>query len=127
MHIQLMQSTGIWAVDNIQQTYTIRFRDDSQILKLFTSDTEKPEVINMNILFNSKKVKYENGMYIEEPEEDLNQAPRKSSIIISDKSNACIKYFKRPTLLSSFDFMPCAKQIHRVRVMNNKSQAKEKI
>ena len=28
----------------------------------------------MNILFNSKKVKYENGMYIEEPEEDLNQA-----------------------------------------------------
>ena len=62
-----------------------------------------------------------------EEEEDLNQAPRKSSIIISDKSNACIKYFKRPTLLSSFDFMPCAKQIHRVRVMNNKSQAKEKI
>ena len=62
-----------------------------------------------------------------EEEEDLHQAPRKSSIIISDKSNAYIKYFKRPTLLSSIDFMPCAKQVHRVRVMNNKSQAKEKI
>ena len=71
---KVIQAMGRIGRNNIQQTYTIRFRDDSQILKLFTSDTEKPEVINMNILFNSKKVKYENGMYIEEPEEDLNQA-----------------------------------------------------
>ena len=71
---KVIQAMGRIGRNNIQQTYTIRFRDDSQILKLFTSDTEKPEVINMNILFNSKKVKYENGMYIEEPEEDLIQA-----------------------------------------------------
>ena len=58
--------------NNIQQTYTVRFRDDTQILKLFTSDTEKPEVINMNILFNSKKVKYENGIYIELQDDDNN-------------------------------------------------------
>ena len=56
--------------NNIQQTYTVRFRDDSQILKLFTSETDKPEVRNMNILFNSVKVKYENGLFIELPEED---------------------------------------------------------
>jgi len=68
---KVIQAMGRIGRNNIQQTYTIRFRDDTQILKLFTSDTEKPEVINMNILFNSKKVKYENGMYIEEPEEDL--------------------------------------------------------
>ena len=69
---KVIQAMGRIGRNNIQQTYTIRFRDDTQILKLFTSDTEKPEVINMNILFNSKKVKYENGMYIEEPEEELN-------------------------------------------------------
>jgi hypothetical protein len=68
---KVIQAMGRIGRNNIQQTYTIRSRDDTQILKLFTSDTEKPEVINMNILFNSKKVKYENGMYIEEPEEDL--------------------------------------------------------
>ena len=59
--------------NNIQQTYTVRFRDDSQIAKLFTSETEKPEVRNMNILFNSTKVKYENGSYIEVPDEDDHQ------------------------------------------------------
>jgi hypothetical protein len=39
--------------NNIQQTYTLRFRDNSQILKLFTDDTEKPEVVNMNKLLIS--------------------------------------------------------------------------
>jgi hypothetical protein len=39
--------------NNIQQNYTIRFRDDSQINKLFTNETEKPEILNMNKLFNS--------------------------------------------------------------------------
>jgi hypothetical protein len=38
---------------NIQQTYTIRFRDDSLINKFFTSETEKPEIQNMNRLFHS--------------------------------------------------------------------------
>jgi len=67
---KVIQAMGRIGRNNIQQTYTVRFRDDLQILKLFTSDTEKPEVINMNKLFNTNKVKYENGEYIEIPEED---------------------------------------------------------
>ncbi len=50
---KLIQSMGRIGRGNIQQTYTVRFRDDAQINKLFTPDTEKPEVINMNRLFNS--------------------------------------------------------------------------
>ena len=67
---KVIQAMGRIGRNNIQQTYTIRFRDDSQIDKLFTSETDKPEVRNMNILFNSTKVKYENGEYIEVPEEN---------------------------------------------------------
>jgi hypothetical protein len=65
---KVIQAMGRIGRNNIQQTYTVRFRDDSQIAKLFTSETEKPEVRNMNILFNSLNVKYENGEYIEVPE-----------------------------------------------------------
>ena len=68
---KIIQAMGRIGRNNIQQTYTVRFRDDSQITKLFTSDTEKPEVINMNILFNSNSVKYENGEYIETQEENV--------------------------------------------------------
>lgn len=68
---KVIQAMGRIGRNNIQQTYTVRFRDDSQIAKLFTSDTDKPEVINMNILFNCTRVKYENGDYIEIPEEIL--------------------------------------------------------
>jgi hypothetical protein len=67
---KVIQAMGRIGRNNIQQTYTVRFRDDSQIAKLFTSDTEKPEVINMNLLFNSLSVRYEDGNYIEIPEED---------------------------------------------------------
>lgn len=67
---KVIQAMGRIGRNNIQQTYTVRFRDDSQIAKLFTSDTAKPEVINMNILFNCSRVKYENGDYIEIPEEE---------------------------------------------------------
>ncbi len=67
---KVIQAMGRIGRNNIQQTYTIRFRDDSQIAKLFTSETEKPEVANMNKLFNSRKVIYQNGEYIEVPDED---------------------------------------------------------
>ena len=67
---KIIQAMGRIGRNNIQQTYTVRFRDDSQIAKLFTSETEKPEVRNMNILFNSTNVRYENGEYIEMPEEN---------------------------------------------------------
>ena len=62
---KVIQAMGRLGRNNIQQNYTIRFRDNSHILKLFTSDTEKPEVINMNILFNSTNVIYEDGKYVE--------------------------------------------------------------
>jgi len=48
---KLIQALGRIGRTNIQQTYSIRFRDDSQILKLFTDNTDKPEVKNMNLLF----------------------------------------------------------------------------
>lgn len=62
---KIIQGMGRIGRNNIQQTYTVRFRDDAQIAKLFTSETEKPEIINMNKLFNSKKVIFENNLYTE--------------------------------------------------------------
>jgi hypothetical protein len=62
---KVIQAMGRIGRNNIQQTYTVRFRDDEQIAKLFTSETEKPEIINMNRLFNTRKVVWENGVYNE--------------------------------------------------------------
>jgi hypothetical protein len=70
---KVIQAMGRIGRNNIQQTYTVRFRDDSQIAKLFTSDTAKPEVRNMNLLFNTRKVKYEDGEYIDLPQEEENE------------------------------------------------------
>jgi hypothetical protein len=67
---KLIQAMGRIGRNNIQQTYTIRFRDDEQISKLFTSETDKPEIINMNRLFNSKKVVWRDNVYVEVPEEE---------------------------------------------------------
>jgi hypothetical protein len=67
---KIVQAMGRIGRNNIQQNYTLRFRDDSQILKLFTSETEKPEIINMNILFNGKKVNLIDNKYVEVTEDD---------------------------------------------------------
>jgi hypothetical protein len=67
---KLIQAMGRIGRNNIQQTYTIRFRDDEQISKLFTSETDKPEIINMNKLFNSKNVIWKDNSYVEVPEEE---------------------------------------------------------
>ena len=61
---KIIQGMGRIGRNNIQQTYTVRFRDDAQIAKLFTSDTEKPEIINMNKLFNCNNIKYEDNKYV---------------------------------------------------------------
>jgi hypothetical protein len=61
---KIIQGMGRIGRNNIQQTYTVRFRDDAQIRKLFTSDTEKPEIINMNKLFNCNNVRYEDNRYV---------------------------------------------------------------
>jgi hypothetical protein len=53
---KIIQALGRIGRNNIQQQYSARFRDDEQIKTLFTrfASTDKPEVINMNMLFNSK-------------------------------------------------------------------------
>jgi len=56
--------------NNIQQNYTMRIRDDNLINKLFNYEENKPEVINMNLLFNSKKMAWNNGEYVETNEKD---------------------------------------------------------
>jgi hypothetical protein len=50
---KIIQAMGRIGRNNIQQNYTVRFRDDESIKKLFTEDTEKPEIRNMNRLFVS--------------------------------------------------------------------------
>jgi len=50
---KIIQAMGRIGRNKVQQEYTVRFRDDEQIHKLFTSDTEKPEILNMNRLFSS--------------------------------------------------------------------------
>ena len=48
---KIIQAMGRIGRNNIQQNYTIRFRDDEQINKLFYKEEDKIEVKNMNRLF----------------------------------------------------------------------------
>lgn len=50
---KIIQAFGRIGRNNIQQTYSIRLRDDEIIKKLFYEDLNKPEVKNMNLLFKS--------------------------------------------------------------------------
>jgi hypothetical protein len=70
---KIIQAMGRIGRNNIQQAYTVRFRDDAQILKLFTSETDKPEIINMNRLFNTRKVIWKDSQYTELPEGQENE------------------------------------------------------
>jgi len=49
---KIIQALGRVGRNNIQQNYSIRFRDDEQINKLFYKEENKIEVANMNRLFN---------------------------------------------------------------------------
>jgi hypothetical protein len=71
---KIIQALGRIGRNNIQQEYSARFRDDVHIKTLFTrfESENKPEVINMNKLFNSKNVKWNGLEYEELPEEELN-------------------------------------------------------
>ena len=57
---KIIQALGRIGRSNIQQEYSVRFRDDEQIKTLFTKfkSEEKPEVLNMNILFNSGNLRW---------------------------------------------------------------------
>lgn len=70
---KIIQALGRVGRSNIQQTYTLRFRDDVSIMKLFTNETEKPEIINMNRLFNSNNVIWNGTTYEEVEEEECNE------------------------------------------------------
>ena len=48
-----IQAMGRIGRNKLQQTYTVRFRDDELIRRIFVSSSNKPEVENMNRLFNS--------------------------------------------------------------------------
>jgi hypothetical protein len=50
---KIIQAMGRIGRNNIQQDYTVRFRNNNHINQLFKKDPNKPEVRNMNILFNS--------------------------------------------------------------------------
>jgi hypothetical protein len=70
---KIIQALGRIGRNNIQQEYSARFRDDTQIITLFTrfQSEDKPEVINMNKLFNSKNVRWNGTKFEEFPEEEL--------------------------------------------------------
>ena len=48
-----IQAMGRIGRNKLQHKYSIRFRDDGLIIKLFNEDENKPEVSNMARLFNS--------------------------------------------------------------------------
>jgi hypothetical protein len=70
---KIIQALGRIGRNNIQQEYSARFRDDTQVTTLFTrfASEDKPEVINMNKLFNCKNVRWNGTEYEELPEENL--------------------------------------------------------
>jgi hypothetical protein len=57
---KIIQSLGRIGRENIQQEYTVRFRDDAQLHILFSRlvGEEKLEVVNMNQFFNSRTVRW---------------------------------------------------------------------
>jgi len=67
---KIIQALGRVGRNNIQQSYSLRFRDDNLIMKLFTNHTDKPEIINMNLLFNSTNIHWNGTEYITSPEEE---------------------------------------------------------
>jgi hypothetical protein len=71
---KIIQALGRIGRNNIQQEYTARFRDVSQINMLLKKarPEEKPEVLNMNRLFNCKNLKW-NGQEFEEVKEEIKE------------------------------------------------------
>ena len=70
---KIIQALGRIGRNNIQQEYSIRFRDNTQVTTLFTrfAPEDKPEVINMNQLFNCKNIRWNGIEYEELPEEEI--------------------------------------------------------
>ena len=56
---KIYQAMGRIGRNNIQQDYTIRFRDNDMLLRLFNKSNNNLEVINMCKLFTSEDVEFE--------------------------------------------------------------------
>ena len=56
---KIYQAMGRIGRNNIQQDYTIRFRDNDMLLRLFHKSTNNLEVINMCKLFTSEELEFE--------------------------------------------------------------------
>lgn len=73
---KIIQWLGRIGRNNIQQQYTARFRDNEHIKLLFSliDEEDKQEVRNLNLLFNSKNLKWIDNNYeeVEEPITDIN-------------------------------------------------------
>ena len=71
---KMRQAMGRIGRGNIQQTYSVRFRDDNETIfqQVFLPNPEKREAIRMNVLFNAFKVTYhqEKKIYLFEEETD---------------------------------------------------------
>jgi late competence protein required for DNA uptake (superfamily II DNA/RNA helicase) len=50
---KMIQAMGRIGRNNIQQTYTVRFRDDGMLNQLFMKQEENLEALNMCKLFSS--------------------------------------------------------------------------
>jgi hypothetical protein len=92
---KIIQALGRIGRNNIQQEYSARFRDDDQITTLFTrfASEEKPEVINMNKLLNSKNVEWNGTNYIE-VEEDLEKNENLKDDTYEDLTEDLDEYLK---------------------------------
>jgi len=49
---KIIQALGRIGRNKLQQEYSIRFRDDAHLLKIFQAAVDKPEVVNMARLFS---------------------------------------------------------------------------
>lgn len=79
---KIIQALGRIGRNNIQQEYSARFRDDEQIKTLFTrfASADKPEVLNMNMLFNSRNVKWNGQEYEEFADDDVDVGSREEDL-----------------------------------------------
>lgn len=84
---KIIQALGRVGRNNIQQDYTLRFRDDVQIMKLFTNETEKPEIRNMNILFNSNRVVWDGENYVPALDNDTDEDEEEEADYVGEEED----------------------------------------
>jgi hypothetical protein len=90
---KIIQSLGRIGRNNIQQEYSVRFRDHSQIEILFKhlNFYEKPEVINMNILFNSQNMRWDKEQHEFIEIEEQNEYSSDEENYLKDDTNEDFK------------------------------------